>query len=173
MTEKQELSTDVQGMEELEGKYITFTLDNEEYGIPILNVREIIGMMKVTPIPQTPRFVRGVVNLRGKVIPVIDLRTRFGLDFKETDDRTPIVVVELKGSSGLIQIGIVVDTVSEVIQVTREDIQQTPSFGVQVDTDFILGIARDDEGIKTLLDIDCVLTSEELVALESARRQEA
>lgn len=168
MTERTQTG-DVHLMDELQGKYITFTLDQEEYGIPILNVREIIGMMKVTPIPRTPEFVRGVINLRGKVIPVVDLRTRFGLEHRETDDRTPIVVVELDGVSGLIQIGIVVDAVSEVMQVTSDNIQETPSFGVDVDTDFILGIARHNEGIKTLLDIDRVLTSQDLVALEEVR----
>ncbi|MCF7802820.1 MAG: chemotaxis protein CheW [Candidatus Marinimicrobia bacterium] len=158
-------------LERLEGKYITFHLDGEEYGIPILNVREIIGMMKVTPVPRTPEFVRGVVNLRGKVIPVIDLRTRFGLEFKESDDRTPIIVVEIEGAETIVQIGIVVDAVSEVIQVTGEDIEETPSFGVDVDTKFILGMAKVAEGIKTLLDINKVLTSEDLVVLEATAEQ--
>jgi len=158
-------------LERLEGKYITFHLDGEEYVIPILNVREIIGMMKVTPVPRTPEFVRGVVNLRGKVIPVIDLRTRFGLDFKESDDRTPIIVVEIEGADTIVQIGIVVDAVSEVIQVTGDDIEETPSFGVDVDTKFILGMAKIGEGIKTLLDINKVLTSEDLVVLEATAEQ--
>ncbi len=153
----------------LEGKYITFTLDDEEYGIPILNVREIIGMMKVTPIPGTPQFIRGVFNLRGKVIPVVDLRIRFGLEYRETDARTPIVVVELEGDSGPSLIGIVVDSVSEVMQVTREDIQETPSFGVNVDTGFIPGIARQNGSIRSLLDIKKVLTSQEMQVLEQAK----
>ena len=152
------------------GKYITFALDGEEYGIPILNVREIIGMMKITPVPGTPRFVRGVINLRGKVIPVIDLRTRFGLEFKDSDDRTPIIVVEVYHNDSKLQIGIVVDAVSEVIQVTAGDMEETPSFGVNVDTDFILGMAKIDDGIKTLLDIDRVVTSEDLVLLEATKK---
>jgi len=147
---------------DLEGKYITFQLDREEYGIPILRVREIIGMMKVTPVPRTPEFVRGVVNLRGKVIPVLGLRSRFGLDYKQADDRTPIVVIEIPENDRVTQIGIVVDAVSEVINVVVEEIEETPSFGVDVDTEFILGIAKKDDGIKTLLNIDKVLTSEEL-----------
>jgi len=159
-----------QELQESTGKYITFSLDGEEYGIPILNVREIIGMMKITPVPRTPQFVRGVINLRGKVIPVIDLRTRFGLEFKESDARTPIVVVEVYVDETKLQIGIVVDAVSEVIQVMSEDLEETPSFGVDIDTEFILGMAKIGEGIKTLLDIDKVVTSEDLVVLEKAKQ---
>jgi len=150
------------------GKYITFALDGEEYGIPILNVREIIGMMKITPVPRMPDFVLGVVNLRGKVIPVIDLRTRFGLDFKDFEARTPIIVGEVVINGDIMQIGIVVDSVSEVIQVTNNDVEETPSFGVEVNTKFILGIAKVDEGIKTLLDIDKVLTDDDLAILKSS-----
>lgn len=153
---------------EFSGKYITFALDGEEYGIPILNVREIIGMMKITPVPRMPEFVLGVVNLRGKVIPVIDLRTRFGLEFKEFEARTPIIVGEVEVNGDIMQIGIVVDSVSEVIQVTNDDVEETPSFGVEVNTKFILGIAKVDEGIKTLLDIDKVLTGDDLAILKSS-----
>ena len=157
---------------DLSGKYITFALDGEEYGLPILNVREIIGMMGITPVPRMPQFVRGVINLRGKVIPVVDLRTRFGLEFKESDARTPIIVGEIEdvGRSQSMLIGIVVDAVSEVIQVTDEDIELTPSFGVDVDTKFILGMAKVGGKIKTLLDLDKVLTSADLEILEATKR---
>lgn len=156
---------------ELEGKYITFQLDSEEYGIPILRVREIIGMMKITSVPRTPEFVRGVVNLRGKVIPVIDLRRRFGLEFKESDDRTPIVVIEIpEDDMTVTQIGIVVDAVSEVINVISGEIEETPSFGVDVETEFILGIAKKEDGIKTLLNIDKVLTETHRQALEQTKQ---
>lgn len=155
---------------ELEGKYITFQLDSEEYGIPILRVREIIGMMKITSVPRTPEFVRGVVNLRGKVIPVIDLRSRFGLEYKESDDRTPIVVIEIPKEGTITQIGIVVDAVSEVINVVDDELEETPSFGVDVDTEFILGIAKKNDGIKTLLNIDKVLTEEDLQALKQTKQ---
>lgn len=153
------------------GKYITFSLDGEEYGIPIINIREIIGMMKITPVPRTPQFVRGVINLRGKVIPVIDLRTRFGLEFKESDTRTPIVVVEVYIDGSKLQIGIVVDAVSEVIHVTPQNLEATPSFGVDIDTDFILGMAKFEGGIKTLLDINKALTTEDLSILEKAKKE--
>jgi len=140
-----------------EGKYLTFSLAGEEYGIGILKVREIIGMMSVTPVPQTPEFVKGVINLRGKVIPVIDLRLRFGLDATAYTERTCIIVVEIHGESGSIPMGIVVDAVSEVLNIRSADIENTPSFGVKLNTDFILGMAKTDGGVKILLDIDKVL----------------
>ena len=140
-----------------EGKYLTFSLAGEEHGIGILKVREIIGMMPVTPVPQTPDFVKGVVNLRGKVIPVIDLRLRFGLEATVYTERTCIIVVEIHGESGSIPMGIVVDAVSEVLNIRSADIENTPSFGVKLNTDFILGMAKTDGGVKILLDIDRVL----------------
>ncbi len=157
---------------DLSGKYITFALDGEEYGIPILNVREIIGMLKITPVPRMPEFVRGVVNLRGKVIPVLDLRTRFGLEYRESDARTPIIVGEVEIDGSTMQIGIVVDSVSEVIQVTQENVEETPSFGVDVNTRFILGIAKIEDGIKTLLDLDKVLTGEDLAVLRAGTKSQ-
>jgi purine-binding chemotaxis protein CheW len=140
-----------------EGKYLTFSLAGEEYGIGILKVREIIGMMTVTPVPQTPEFVRGVINLRGKVIPVIDLRVRFGLEAAACTERTCIIVVEIHAETGSVPMGIVVDAVSEVLNIRGADIENTPSFGVKLNTDFILGMAKTDSGVKILLDIDKVL----------------
>ncbi len=140
-----------------EGKYLTFSLAGEEYGIGILKVREIIGMMPVTPVPRTPDFVKGVINLRGKVIPVIDLRLRFGLDAAAYTERTCIIVVEILGDTGAVPMGIVVDAVSEVLNIRATDIENTPAFGVKLNTDFILGMAKTDGGVKILLDIDKVL----------------
>jgi purine-binding chemotaxis protein CheW len=140
-----------------EGKYLTFSLAGEEYGIGILKVREIIGMMTVTPVPQTPEFVKGVINLRGKVIPVIDLRLRFGLEATTYTERTCIIVVEIDGDSGSVPMGIVVDAVSEVLNIRGADIENTPTFGVKLNTDFILGMAKTGGGVKILLDIDKVL----------------
>jgi purine-binding chemotaxis protein CheW len=140
-----------------EGKYLTFSLAGEEYGIGILKVREIIGMMTVTPVPQTPGFVKGVINLRGKVIPVIDLRLRFGLEATAYTERTCIIVVEIDGDSGSVPMGIVVDAVSEVLNIRGADIENTPTFGVKLNTDFILGMAKTGGGVKILLDIDRVL----------------
>jgi purine-binding chemotaxis protein CheW len=147
---------------EREGKYLTFTMDKEEYGIGILKVKEIIGMMPITPVPRTPEYVKGVINLRGKVIPVVDLRLRFGMDAIDYNERTCIIVVEIEGQSGTVMIGTVVDSVSEVLNIKGDDIEDTPTFGTRLDTDYILGMAKMEGGVKILLDIDRVLTSVEL-----------
>ena len=144
------------------GKFLTFQLKGEEYGLEILKVREIIGVMDITTVPQTPDYVKGVVNLRGKVIPVIDLRLKFGLDGAEYGKRTCVIVVRVNG----LEMGIVVDTVSEVMDIGSENIEETPSFGATLNTDYILGMGKIDGRVKILLDIDRVLTSSELVMLE-------
>ena len=149
-----------------EGKYLTFTLAEEEYGIGILKIKEIIGMMPITSVPRTPEFVKGVINLRGKVIPVIDLRLRFGMKELEYTERTCIIVVEIEGQAGTILIGIVVDAVSEVLNIKSEDMEDTPTFGAKLNTHYILGMAKMEGGVKILLDIDQVLNTEELSALE-------
>jgi len=148
-----------------EGKYLTFALADEEYGIGILKVKEIIGMMGITPVPQTPSYVKGVINLRGKVIPVVDLRSKFEMESIDYTDRTCIIVVEIEGKDESIQIGIVVDTVSEVLNVRESDIEDTPTFGTRVNTEFILGMAKIEGNVKILLDIDSVLSAKELSEL--------
>ena len=150
---------------ENDGKYLTFQLAEEGYGIGILKVREIIGMLPVTPVPQTPMFLKGVINLRGQVIPVVDLRLKFGLPEEEYTERTSIIVVEVKGLSANIPIGIVVDTVSEVITIQAREIEPPPAFGSTIDTNFILGMAKTGDGVKILLNIDFVLSAEELGAM--------
>jgi len=151
-----------------EGKYLTFALGDEGYGIGILKIKEIIGMMPITSVPRTPAFVKGVINLRGKVIPVVDLRLRFGMEPIEYNERTCIIVVEI-GTRGLnIVIGIVVDSVSEVLYIKDEEIEDTPTFGASLDTEYIQGMAKMDGKVKILLDIDKVLVSEELALLKQA-----
>lgn len=156
----------VGGLSDREGKYLTFTLDREEYGIGILKIKEIIGMIPITSVPQTPSFVKGVINLRGKVIPVIDLRLRFNMEAMEYNERTCIVVVEIGRRSTDITIGLVVDSVSEVLNIKHEDIEDTPTFGTSLDTDYILGMAKIDSRVKILLDIDTVLGGEEIAVLK-------
>lgn len=151
-----------------EGKYLTFSLAEEEYGIGILKIKEIIGMMPITSVPRTPDYVRGVINLRGKVIPVIDLRLRFSMAEKAYTDRTCIVVVEIGCQAADIVIGIVVDSVSEVLNIKNEDIEDTPAFGTTLDTEYILGMAKVEGGVKILLDIDTVLSGEEMAYIQSA-----
>ena len=156
----------VKAMKDREGKHLTFALADEEYGIGILKVREIIGMMPITTVPQTPSYVKGVINLRGKVIPVVALRLKFGMEEIEYTERTCIIVVEIAGASGAILMGIVVDSVSEVLNIKGEDIEDTPTFGAKLDTEYISGMAKLDGGVKILLDIDRVLSAEEIVALD-------
>ena len=158
----------VKAMADKEGKYLTFTLAEEEYGIGILKIKEIIGMMPITTVPRTPEFVKGVINLRGKVIPVMDLRLRFGMEEIDYTERTCIVVVEIEGASGTVMIGVVVDSVSEVLNIKGEDVEETPTFGTKMDTEYILGMAKMEGGVKILLDIDRVLSEDEIAALDEA-----
>ncbi len=146
------------------GKYLTFGLAGEEYGLEILKVREIFGLMDITAVPQTPHFVKGVINLRGKVIPVVDLRLKFGLEEIDSTEETCIIVVDL----GTVETGIVVDRVSEVLDIPSDSIDETPSFGGSVDTDFILGMGKIGESVKILLDIDKVLAVDGLAAVQAA-----
>jgi len=155
-----------QVIQERDGKYLTFSLSGEEYGISILKIKEIIGMMPITTVPQTPEFVKGVINLRGKVIPVIDLRLRFMMEGIDYTERTCIIVVEIEGASGTVMIGIVVDSVSEVLNIKSEDIEDTPAFGTRLNTEYILGMAKIEGSVKILLDINSVLSSGEINILE-------
>jgi len=156
----------VKQMADRQGKYLTFTIADEEYGIGILKIKEIIGMMSFTTVPRTPAYVKGVINLRGKVIPVVDLRLRFGMPAIEYTDRTCIIMVEIKARDGVVLIGIVVDSVSEVLNIKAEDIEDTPAFGTHLDTSFILGMARIEKSVKILLDVDRLLSGEDVSALE-------
>jgi purine-binding chemotaxis protein CheW len=150
-----------------QGKYLTFALGEEEYGLEILKVREINGYMDITPVPQTPAYVRGVINLRGQVIPVIDLRAKFGMTTKEVTDETCIIVVEVQRNGQRNDTGIVVDRVQEVLFIAGEQIQDTPEFGSAVDTDFILGLGKVGKTVKILLDIDRVLSDADLSGIKS------
>ena len=219
----------VQTMADREGKYLTFSLAREDYGIGILKIKEIIGMLPITSVPQTPEYVKGVINLRGKVIPVIDLRLRFGMQAIDYTERTCIIVIETQTSrtgkcwqskncnkkdcpayenkdsrcwiiSGTccrdeiqgsfhekieacckcdfyrlateraagLTMGIVVDSVSEVLSIKAEEIQDTPAFGTKLNTDYILGMAKMDGGVKILLDIDRVISGQEIAFIEKA-----
>lgn len=151
----------------LEGKYLTFALNGEEYGIGILKVKEIIGLMTVTSVPQTPEYIKGVINLRGKVIPVVDLRLKFGMAGVESTERTCIIVVEISALNNKIAMGIVVDSVSEVLNIKASEIENTPSFGANLDTAYILGMAKSGQGVKILLDIDKVMSDEEISGLNA------
>ncbi|MCG8638214.1 MAG: chemotaxis protein CheW, partial [Desulfobacterales bacterium] len=129
---------------------------------------EIIGMMPITSVPRTPEFIKGIVNLRGKVIPVVDLRLKFNMASIPYSERTCIIVVEIDGPSGTVPIGIVVDAVSEVLNIKEEEIEETPAFGAKMNTDYILGMAKKDDAVKILLDIDSVLNIKELESLNQS-----
>ena len=162
MMEKQE--SPLAGIPVKEGKYLTFSLAGEEYGIGILKVKEIIGMMAVTHVPQTPGFVKGVINLRGKVIPVVDLRLRFNLEAAAYTERTCIIVVEVAGAQGHVMMGIVVDAVCDVLSIAGDDIEDTPDFGHRVNTDYMTAIAKVKGTVKILLDLDRVLGADGVAA---------
>ena len=168
MNEIETMDQATKAMTEKEGKYLTFSLDKEEYGISILKIKEIIGMMPITTVPQTPEFVKGVINLRGKVIPVVDLRLKFIMDAIDYTERTCIIVVEIEAEYGTVMIGIVVDAVSEVLNIKADDIEDTPTFGTKLNTDYILGMGKMEGGVKILLDIDQVLCAEDVAVLEKA-----
>jgi purine-binding chemotaxis protein CheW len=149
------------------GKYLTFQLGNEEFGIRVLKVREIMGIQEITAVPQTPAHIKGVINLRGKVVPVIDLRLKFGLPAAEYTQRTCIIVTQVQGEAGAVMMGIVVDGVSEVLNLTAQEIEDTPDFGEQIATGYLLGMAKAKGKVKILLDIDKVLSSQELHSLNA------
>ena len=151
------------------GKYLTFKLAEEEYAIEVLKVREIMGVQHITAVPQTPQSVKGVINLRGKVVPVVDLRLRFGLADTEYTARTCIIVVQINTTEHL-QMGIVVDEVCEVLNLVEGDLQETPNFGQGISTPYLLGMAKVKGKVKILLDIDHVLASDDAAGLHELLR---
>jgi len=160
--------TDARDTSDLAGKYLTFRLGDEEFGVEILKVREIIGLMDITVVPRTPPCIRGVINLRGKIIPVVDLRAKFDMDTTPDTDLTCIIVVDLQVGDQPTQMGILVDSVSEVLDIGGDHIEPTPAFGGGVNTQFIRGMARIDSQVKILLNIEEVLQQRELVQARDA-----
>ena len=155
----------------LAGKYMTFKLAQEEYGLEILKVREIIGLMEITRVPRTREFLRGVINLRGKVIPVVDLRLKFGMPKTEATDQTVIIVVQCAIDSKDITMGILVDQVLEVLSIDAGQIEPPPSFGTgAIDTQFLLGVGKSDKRVIFLLDIGRVLSADEAREMKDASR---
>ncbi|HNW93632.1 MAG TPA: chemotaxis protein CheW [bacterium] len=152
------------------GKYLTFVLGKEEYGLEILKVREIIGILEITPVPRTPEFIKGVINLRGLVIPVIELRQKFGLPSLAYTPETCIIVVEVTVEDGNVLMGIIVDTVSEVLDIAAADIEPPPQFGGGISAQYILGMGKAKGKVKILLDVDAVLNSDELIQVKEVRR---
>lgn len=146
-----------------EGKYLTFVLGDEEYGIDITKVKEIISVMAVTHIPRAPAFIKGVINLRGKVIPIVDLRLKFGMEEIPHTRETVFIVVEETG----MLMGVVVDTVREVLNIQESEIEPPPQFGSRLNTEFILGMGKVQGKVKILLDIGKALSAEETALIAS------
>jgi purine-binding chemotaxis protein CheW len=156
----------VKAMANREGKYLTFVLAGEEYGIGILKVKEIIGIMAITTVPQTPAYMKGVINLRGKVIQIVDLRVKFGMEAIDYTEKTCIIVVEIANSGQKMMTGILVDSVSEVLNIKGGDIEDAPNFGSRLNTNYILGMAKTGGKVKILLDIDKVLSTEDISLMD-------
>ena len=151
-------------------RYLSFVLNDEEYGIEILKIKEIMGMTDITALPQTPPFIKGVINLRGKIIPIIDLRTKFDMESRPYNDRTCIVVVEIMFDNEITLMGIIVDSIQEVINIPEEKISEVPYINAKIKSEYIKGIAESGETIKIILDITKVLTEEEFVMLRSLEK---
>ena len=151
-------------------KYLSFSLGSENYGLEILKVREIIGIIDITPLPQTPEYVKGVINLRGKIIPVISLRTKFGMPSIDYTDATCVIVVEVRftDSTERFSIGVIVDTVNEVLDIQREQIEPPPDFGCRINTDYTLGMGKVKERVVILLQVDKVMTESEIRSIRTA-----
>jgi purine-binding chemotaxis protein CheW len=150
------------------GKYLTVAIDNEIYGIAVLKVREIIRLQKVTPVPQVPESVKGVINLRGRVIPIVDLRIRFGMK-AEITERTCIVVVQVTSTDRFMLMGVIVDSVEEVTNLTKEQIEPTPDFGIRIETGHLIGMAKTNGRVLMLLDIDRVIAARDIQGMAAAK----
>jgi purine-binding chemotaxis protein CheW len=146
------------------GKYLTFFLASEEYGVEILKVQEIIGRMPITPVPLTSKYIRGVINLRGKIHPIMDLKIKFGMDETRMTDETCIIVIK----TSTLMMGILVDKVSEVVNVASGDIEDTPSFGAEVNTEYLLGVGKAGGRVRLLLDIEKVITATDVINMKKA-----
>lgn len=159
MKENQSAKTDSRA-----GKYLTFFLANEEYGVEILKVQEIIGRMPITPVPLTSKYIRGVINLRGKIHPIMDLKIKFGMEETQITDETCIIVIK----TSTLMMGILVDKVSEVVNVSSEDIEDTPSFGGDVNPEYLLGVGKTGGRVRLLLDIEKVITASDIINMKKA-----
>lgn len=155
-------------MGELGGKYLTFTLGREEYGIPLRRVKEIIGMMEITNVPRMPSHVKGVINLRGKIIPVIDLRRKFGMEEKAYTARTCIIVLELSADEGIRLMGVAVDSVSEVVNIASGDIEPPPQYEVASDMGFLTGMGKVKSKVILLLDTNRIINTDGVIMIQSA-----
>ena len=159
VTENQSIKVDSRS-----GKYLTFFLASEEYGVDILKVQEIIGWMPITPVPLTAKYILGVINLRGKIHPIMDLKVKFGMDQCQVTDETCIIVIK----TASLMMGVLVDKVSEVVNLASGDIEETPSFGADVNTEYLLGVGKTGGRVRLLLDIEKIITASDIIHLKKA-----
>lgn len=165
------MASDAEGVVTRAGKYLTFKLADEEFGIDIMLVKTIIGLMDITKVPKMPHYVRGVINLRGMIIPVVDLRLKFGMDEVETTRETTIIVVEIRFQNRQEQIGVLVDSVSEVLDIAEQDIEDAPTLGASLDTNFIIGMAKTKRRVISLLSIEQVLSMQDIIKLGNLSKE--
>ena len=151
------------------GKYLDFFLSNEEYGVEILKVQEIIGRMPITPVPLTSKYIRGVINLRGKIHPIMDLKLKFGMNQTNINDETCIIVIKASN----MMMGILVDKVSEVVNIASTDIEDTPSFGPDVNPEYLLGVGKTGGRVRLLLDIEKVINSSDVINMKKVKNAES
>lgn len=147
-------------------RYLSFVIEREEYCIEIIKIKEIMAMTELTPVPQTPNFVRGVINLRGKIIPIVDLRLKFGLPYREYNNRTCIIVVELLKDEISTLMGVTVDTIQEVVNIAEDRICQIPLISAKIKSDYISGMVEQDSRVMIVLDIENIIAEDEFVILE-------
>lgn len=164
-----ELNRPHEDIASLDGKYLTFEIGEETYGLGILKVQEIIKMQEITKVPRTPEYVKGIINLRGKVIPVISMRSFFGMEETGTSRNTCIVIMQVQQGDTPLILGAIADKVSEVLNIDGEEIEPAPSFGTQVETQFILGMAKTKDSVKILLDADKLVDEETMSSLSKTK----
>ena len=153
-------------------RYLSFILKDEEYCLEILKVREIMGRVEITPLPQTPDFIQGIINLRGNIVPIVDLRLKFGLSFREYTDRTTVIFVELMFQGEQNLMGIVVDEIREVVNIPPDKISKIPYINTKIKSHYILGVAETEDGVNIALDIDKVLTEDEFIIVNEINTNE-
>lgn len=169
--EKSTTNNTIQGIKQ--GKYMTFTLADETYGINLLKIKEIIGLINITVVPRMPEFIKGVINLRGKIIPVIDLRLKIGFEEREYDERTCIIILEIESKVETILLGIIVDRVLEVAAISGDEMEPAPNFGLKIDTSFISGMAKKEGQVIAILNIEDLLSAEDVDIIRTTKKATA
>ena len=159
-------------MAEIANKYLIFTINHEDYGVPISKVREVIRYAAITPLHEASKFLKGVINLRGKIIPIIDMRAKFGIQEKEYNDRTIFIIVDINGSKDIINIGIAVDAVHDVLNLDEKNLEKAPDIGLKLKSQYLYGIATVNEKMLMILNMDRILTSDEVVNIDSLEMEQ-